>query len=104
MTKAQQLLPLLQQLPLVMRELGLWQQDTPSTEELSSNEPFSVDTLKPEQWLQWVFLPKMTALVEQKMPLPTGFSISPYFEESWKSCPEYAPVLSLLVSIDEVCR
>lgn len=103
MTKAQQLLHLLQQIPPVMDSLGLWQQQAPSSQALASVEPFAVDTLKPEQWLQWIFLPKMESLITQEMPLPSGFSITPYFEECWKLHDDYAPLLNLLVSIDEVC-
>lgn len=103
MIQAQQLLHLLRQLSPLMDSLGLWQQEPPSLEALSSNEPFSVDTLRPEQWLQWVFLPKMQALIAQKQPLPQGCSISPYFSECWKEQRAYAPLLALLASIDEVC-
>tara|TARA_Y100001956_G_scaffold79035_1_gene91625 strand:- start:3176 stop:3490 length:315 start_codon:yes stop_codon:yes gene_type:complete len=103
MTKAQQLLHLLQQIPSLMDSLGLWQKKAPTPQELASLEPFAVDTLKPEQWLQWIFLPKMEALIEQGHPLPSGFSITPYFEECWKLHNEYEPLLKLLASIDEVC-
>ncbi|KJY92328.1 pseudouridine synthase [Vibrio neptunius] len=103
MTKEQQIVPLLDQLPSVMRELKLWQHSKPSEQALQSVEPFSVDTLKPEQWLQWVFLPQMAYLLEQNMPLPTGFAITPYFEECWKEHGGYAPLLDLLRAIDEAC-
>lgn len=103
MTQAQHLLHLLQQLSPLMDSLGLWQQEPPSLEALSSQEPFSVDTLRPEQWLQWVFIPKMQALIEQQSQIPKGFSITPYFSECWKEHTEYGPLLALLASIDEVC-
>ncbi|MFB9214608.1 YqcC family protein [Vibrio sinaloensis] len=103
MTQAQHLLHLLQQLSPLMDSLGLWQQEPPSLEALSSQEPFSVDTLRPEQWLQWEFIPKMQALIEQQGQIPKGFSITPYFSECWKEHTEYGPLLTLLASIDEVC-
>ncbi|NOI56470.1 YqcC family protein [Vibrio coralliilyticus] len=103
MTKEQQLVTLLDQLSSVMRELKLWQRHKPADQALQSAEPFAVDTLQPEQWLQWVFLPKMAYLLEQKMPLPAGFAITPYFEECWKEHGAYAPLLDLLRAIDEAC-
>lgn len=103
MTKEQQLLLLLEQLVPLMQRLNLWQMHLPEEKALQSDEPFSLDTLAPEQWLQWVFLPKMSTLIEKGMPLPTGFSITPYFEECWKEHSEYAPLIALLKSIDEVC-
>ncbi|MCG9597250.1 YqcC family protein [Vibrio sp. Isolate25] len=103
MTKEQQLVPLLEQLPTLMQELTLWQTQMPDTKALQSTQPFAVDTLKPEQWLQWIFLPKMTVLIKEGVPLPQGFAIAPYFEESWKGRREYTPLLALLRTIDEVC-
>ncbi|UUM29892.1 YqcC family protein [Vibrio japonicus] len=103
MTKEQQLLLLLEQLMPLMQRLKLWQAHPPEEKALQSAEPFALDTLTPEQWLQWIFLPKMSALIGQDMPFPTGFSITPYFEECWKEQGEYVPLIILLKSIDEVC-
>lgn len=103
MTKEQQLLLLLDQLSPLMQRLNLWQEHAPQFEALQSSEPFALDRLAPEQWLQWVFIPKMFVIIEQKQPLPRGFAITPYFEECWKEHGEYMSLISLLRSIDEVC-
>ncbi|WP_433737140.1 YqcC family protein [Pseudomonas putida] len=66
------------QLLLIERELrlqGWWDEASPSAEALSSVEPFSVDTLDFEQWLQWIFLPRMKAILEQNLPLPNASGI-----------------------------
>lgn len=47
----------------------------PSAEALASVEPFAVDTLDFEQWLQWIFLPRMKAILEQDLPLPNASGI-----------------------------
>ncbi|AWY41207.1 pseudouridine synthase [Pseudomonas putida] len=63
---------------LIERELrlqGWWDEVSPSVEALSSVEPFSVDTLDFEQWLQWIFLPRMKAILEQNLPLPNASGI-----------------------------
>ncbi len=67
-----------EQLLLIERELrvqGWWDDESPSAEALSSIEPFSVDTLDFEQWLQWIFLPRMKTILEQDLPLPNAFGI-----------------------------
>ena len=67
-----------EQLLLIERELrvrGWWDDVSPSTEALSSVEPFSVDTLDFEQWLQWIFLPRMKMILEQDLPLPNASGI-----------------------------
>lgn len=58
-----------------LRLLGLWDEVSPSPEALSSQEPFSVDTLDFEQWLQWIFLPRMKLILEQDLPLPNASGI-----------------------------
>ena len=67
-----------EQLLLIERELrvqGWWDEVSPSAQALSSVEPFSVDTLDFEQWLQWIFLPRMKLILEQDLPLPTASGI-----------------------------
>ena len=51
-----------------LRVLGWWQEQAPSAEALASQEPFCVDTLTFEQWLQWIFLPRMKQLLEAGAP------------------------------------
>ncbi|WP_285418131.1 YqcC family protein [Pseudomonas sp. efr-133-TYG-5] len=58
-----------------LRTQGWWDAVEPSAEALSSVEPFSVDTLEFEQWLQWIFLPKMKFILEQDLPLPNASGI-----------------------------
>ncbi len=59
---------LAEQLLLIERELralGVWAMEAPSLEALASQEPFCVDTLSFEQWLQWIFLPRMKTILEE---------------------------------------
>jgi uncharacterized protein YqcC (DUF446 family) len=66
------------QLLLIERELrvlGWWREVPPSDEDLSSREPFCVDTLDFDQWLQWIFLPRMKMILEQNLALPTASGI-----------------------------
>lgn len=66
------------QLLLIERELrvlGWWREVPPSDEELASREPFCVDTLDFDQWLQWIFLPRMKTILEQDLALPSASGI-----------------------------
>ncbi|MGV8917779.1 MAG: YqcC family protein [Pseudomonas sp.] len=74
----QRLLEVADQLLLIERELrvlGWWSESPPSEQALASPEPFCVDTLDFEQWLQWVFLPRMKIILEQNLPLPNASGI-----------------------------
>ena len=52
----------LQQLEQIMRKYQLWRVDSPKQLVLDSSQPFSLDTLQPLEWLQWIFIPKMHSL------------------------------------------
>ena len=41
-------------------------------------------TLSATQLLQWIFLPRMHALLEANAELPRNFAVSPYLEEALK--------------------
>ncbi|MGY0614093.1 YqcC family protein [Vibrio sp. FJH11] len=104
MTKSTKLVELLHQLEAQLKRHELWQQTMPSTTALQSVEPFAIDTLDPNEWLQWIFIARMRALVESNQPLPSGFSIEPYFSEAWKQEPQYAELLITIRTIDELCK
>ena len=53
-----------------LRQLGLWSGDVRSPESLVSDQPFAVDVLEMEQWLQYVFLPTLYNLLKQDAPMP----------------------------------
>ncbi len=70
----------LNSLELGLRELGLWSDERPNAESLSSSLPFCYDTLEIEEWLQFIFLGRMRELLEQGDDLPESCSIYPYIE------------------------
>ncbi|WP_086112834.1 YqcC family protein [Xenorhabdus beddingii] len=93
----------LQLIEATMKTVGLWQNYPPKPEAFESTQPFSIDTMSAEEWLQWVLIPRMQALIEQKANLPTSFAIAPYFEESYKEKTEcYLPLLEHLRALDNL--
>ena len=73
----------LQQLEAEMRSAGLWGAQPPSEQALASTMPFMYDTLKIEEWLQWVFLPRLHALIDGGHALPGECSVQPLAEHEW---------------------
>jgi uncharacterized protein YqcC (DUF446 family) len=94
------------QLLLIERELrvqGWWDETAPSAEALASVEPFSVDTLDFEQWLQWIFLPRMKIILEQDQPLPNASGILAMAEMVYASRPGQGRELQrLLAQFDQL--
>ena len=59
--------------------------------------------MQAEEWLQWILLPRMHALLDANAPLPTRFAITPYFEEALKDKqPNCLPLLLLLQQLDSL--
>ncbi|MBS7244831.1 MAG: YqcC family protein [Comamonas sp.] len=95
--------PLLHALEAAMREADFWDALPPTEAALASTLPFMVDTLRIEQWLQWVFLPRLHALLDAQAPLPGACSVHPLAEYEWlQRAPGVASqtVLAALLAID----
>lgn len=67
-----------------LRRARLWQEEHPGAEALASDQPFAVDTLAFHQWLQFILLPRLRQLVEERLPLPAACAISPMAEEVYQ--------------------
>lgn len=87
----------------LLKQAELWQSVAPASEAFASTAPFCLDTMSPLQWLQWVLLPKMQALVDAGSPLPVTLAIAPYFEVSLEAeFPQRTPLLQLLNEFDQM--
>jgi uncharacterized protein YqcC (DUF446 family) len=71
------------ELELALRGSGLWSKESPEPFRLASEAPFCVDTLDFEQWLQWVFIPRMAEIIAAGESLPGAFRIAPMAEEAF---------------------
>lgn len=86
-----------------LKTAGLWQAVAPNNEAFASTEPFCVDTMTPLQWLQWVFLPRMQALLDAGAALPVSLAIAPYYEVWLEGeIPERAQLLHCLNALDQL--
>lgn len=84
-----------------LNTIGWWQSpaEKPSAQALSSIEPFCVDTLTFSQWLQWVYIPKMHAYMNQTGQLPQASGLLPIAEEAWKNTPENTSTLFEIIHL-----
>ncbi|MCQ4313993.1 YqcC family protein [Pseudomonas stutzeri] len=91
---AEQLLLIEQEL----RGLGVWTSSPPDAQALVSQEPFCVDTLSFDQWLQWLFLPRMKTILERGEALPTVSGILAMAEMVYRDRPQQ--VVGLLKALE----
>lgn len=93
---------LMLQLECELRAKGLWEEALPSTEQMMSSEPFACDVMPLQQWLQWVFLPRMKAIVESDADLPHTCNISVYAEDTIaKLDVDTSTVVELIKAMDQ---
>lgn len=88
--KHSQMAELLLDLEFSLRQLGLWSAERPGEEAMASQEPFCLDTLDFEEWLQFIFIERMSVVVEQGLPLPDRCGLAPMAEEYFRGsrhCP-----------------
>src|SRR3546814_6806888 len=93
-----------EQLLLIERELrlqGWWSDAPPSEQALASQEPFCVDSMAFEHWLQWIFLPRMKVLLESGAALPAVSGIQPMAEQVFaEQSPKARVLIALLGEFD----
>ncbi|HZF29260.1 MAG TPA: YqcC family protein [Gammaproteobacteria bacterium] len=68
-------------LEATLRRMRLWEQESPDAVRLASTQPFSCDTLRFHQWLQWLLIPRMRQVLDDGGALPTASAIHAYAEE-----------------------
>lgn len=102
----QRILDIADHLLLIERELhlrGWWSEQAPSAEALASVVPFAVDTLSFEQWLQWIFLPRMRLILENGLALPNASGILVMAETVYSDRPQESRELRrLLAEFDQL--
>lgn len=64
----------------LLKTHALWQSEAPEAAAFDSTQPFFLDTMQPLEWLQWVLIPRMHALLDAEAALPQNFAIAPYYE------------------------
>lgn len=64
-----------------MRAQGLWQSQIPSGDALASREPFCIDTLTFPQWLQFIFIVRISLIIQGQEALPQTSGILPMAQE-----------------------
>lgn len=86
-----------------LRQLQLWDFEMMSEEALASEQPFAIDTMTFPQWLQFIFLPRMHFMIEQKMQLPRTSGVAPMAEEYFAVLSLHsAPLIAYLHKIDKL--
>ncbi|MCK2182465.1 YqcC family protein [Halomonas getboli] len=77
MTVHQELGQALRELESTMKASDLWRMERPAPKAFDSTQPFCVDTMSLPQWLRFVFIARLEALVEARAPMPASCDVAP---------------------------
>ncbi|GAA6150846.1 YqcC family protein [Pseudoteredinibacter isoporae] len=91
--QAAEMAALLLDLEATLRQLNLWQSESPCAEALASTQPFCIDTLEFSQWLQFIFIARIQFMLAQQAPLPVVSGITAMAEEVYRQQAEVSSVL-----------
>ncbi|MEP2652043.1 MAG: YqcC family protein [Paraglaciecola sp.] len=78
----------------------LWADVSPPELSLESTVPFAFDKMPFENWLQFIFIPKMLGIVALKSNLPERLSLMPMAEQCFHGLPHLSRVLLVIAEID----
>jgi len=84
-----------------LKQTGAWQVAQPDAAAFNSSAPFCVDTMSLEQWLRYLFIPRMRALVDADKGLPPDCAITEQIEMVF-TCKEKARVMEVTLAIDKL--
>ena len=91
---------LLGQIEAEMMRLQLWSDEPPGAEALASEQPFCVDTLSFEQWLQFVFVPTLHGIITSGGSLPQTCAVAPMAEMAFPGTADMKILVDLLRQTD----
>ncbi|MGS2743947.1 YqcC family protein [Halomonas sp. LS-001] len=106
MTVHQPLSEALDELESTLKMSHLWQVETPTEEAFNSQQPFCVDTMSMPQWLRFVFIGRLQALVDARGAMPAKCDVAPavevYLQQAQVSSSDQRRIMQAVERIDDL--
>lgn len=83
-----------------LRQLNLWAAGPPPPHAFKSEQPFAMDQMSFEQWLQFIFLPTLYQLLDTGGALPKRCAVTPMAEETLAR--RQLPTASLIATLKDL--
>ncbi|MCP1317807.1 YqcC family protein [Halomonas sp. 707B3] len=77
MSVHQQLQTALLELEAAMKAANLWRTPTPDAAAFASQQPFCIDTMSLPQWVRYVFVARLNALIDAGAAMPAKCEVAP---------------------------
>lgn len=98
---------LLQSLQQALVDAGYWSNKAINPTALNSQQPFCLDTMNFSEWLQFVFIPRMQAILEDNLELPRltkGQGIEPMANEFYTKTEADRAIIDLIRQLDNLLQ
>ena len=86
-----------------MRAIGLWQSEPLRPEQLQFSQAFAMDTMALQQWLQFVFVPRVREAIASDS-FPASSEVGAQAVREFDTVPEAGRLTSLLSEFDALFR
>lgn len=101
MTKYQRVSEILSELKNEMLRAKIWSDIKPSDDAFNSRQPFCYDTMTFEDWLQYVLIDRLKAIIVMKKELPVSSGVAEMAQQVWASdVKAKAGVIDVLACLD----
>jgi uncharacterized protein YqcC (DUF446 family) len=91
---------MLQRIIAEMRRIGMYDVPMVSADQLQDMGAFGSDTMAFEQWLRWVFVPRVETLLENDGPWPSTSDVGVFAIKNFDGQDEVSALVSLLCEFD----
>lgn len=86
-----------------MQRVGLWQQEPLDPEQYEFSAAFGADTMAFEQWLQFIFIPRVQQIIESQGQFPSSSMVAAYAIREFDTSPaDTATLHQLLYDFDRL--
>lgn len=99
--RAQKVLHYAEMIEAEMRRLGWWRSEPPTPEQMKFTKAFAMDTMSFQQWLQFVFLPRVREAAARNQ-FPSSSSVAVVAVREFDGYPEVETLTRLLTEFDQL--
>lgn len=85
-----------------LKRMGAWQAEPPPPEVLAFRQPFAMDTMAFEQWLQFVLLPRAREIIARRETFPPHSAVAVHAVREFDGRDDTARLFDLLHEFDRL--
>ena len=85
-----------------LKRMGAWQSEPLPPERYEFRQPFGMDTMAFEQWLQFVLIPRVRSIIETRGEFPPHSEVGAHAVREFDGRPEADTLCAILIEFDRL--